>query len=178
MLLICDDFSRFTWTYFMRQKSDAFTLFEQFLADERVAGIPSPVEVIRFDEGGEFIVDFAKLCRRHNIRQEFPTADSAKFNGVAERHIAMIESAGMAAQVQAKSLFRGFKITPSDSGLYRQSIPVRQSCMTDTDSHSWSSSVASASSTNNATESKSNCFCSPRVSPCRTTGVSPSHLSS
>ena len=47
MLLICDDFSRFTWTYFMRQKCDAVTLFEQFLADERVAGIPSAVEVVR-----------------------------------------------------------------------------------------------------------------------------------
>ena len=46
-LLICDDFSRFTWTYFMRQKSDAVTLYEQCLADERVAGIPSAVEVAR-----------------------------------------------------------------------------------------------------------------------------------
>ena len=117
MLLICDDFSRFTWTYFMRQKSDAVTLFEQFLADERVAGIPSAVEVVRSDEGGEFRGDFAKLCRRHNIRQEFTTADSAKFNGVAERHIVRIESAGMAAQVQAKLLFRGFKI-PSGSRLW------------------------------------------------------------
>ena len=110
MLLICDDFSRFTSTYFMRQKSDTVTLFEQFLADERVAGIPSAVEVVRSDKGGEFKEDFAKLYRRHNIRQEFTTADSAKFNGVAELHIAMIESAGMAAQGQAKSLFRGFKI--------------------------------------------------------------------
>ena len=117
MLLICDDFSRFTWTYFMRQKSDAVSFFGQFLADERVAGIPSAVEVVRSDEGGEFKGDFAKLCRRRNIRQEFTTADSANFNGVAERHIAMIESAGMAAQVQAKSLFRGFKI-PSGSRLW------------------------------------------------------------
>ncbi|CAM9894135.1 unnamed protein product, partial [Ascophyllum nodosum] len=70
MLLICDDFSRFTWTYFMRQKSDTVTLFEQFLANERVAGNPSAVEVVRLDEGGEFKGDFAKLCRRHNIRQE------------------------------------------------------------------------------------------------------------
>ena len=82
-----------------------------------MAGIPSAVEVVRSNEGGEFKGDFAKLCRRHNIRQEFTTADSAKFNGVAERHIAMIESAGMAAQVQAKSLFRGFKI-PSGSRLW------------------------------------------------------------
>ena len=114
MLLNYDDFSRFTWTYFMRQKSDTVILFEQFLADEHVAGIPSAgEEVARSDEGGEFKGDFAKPCRRHNIRQEFTTADSAKFNGVTERHIAiMVESAGMAAQVQAKSLFRGLKIPP------------------------------------------------------------------
>ena len=117
MLVICDDFSRFTWTYFMCPKSDTVTPFEQFLADERVVGTLSAVEVVRSDEGGEFKGDFAKLCRRHNIHQEFTTADSAKFNGVAERHIALIESAGMATQVQARSLFRGFKI-PSGSRLW------------------------------------------------------------
>lgn len=66
------------------------------------------------DEGGEFKRDFAKLYRKHNIRQEFTTADSAKFNGVAERHITMVESIGMAAQEQTKSLSRGFKF-PSGS---------------------------------------------------------------
>ena len=91
MLLICNDFSRFTWTYFMRQKSDAVALFEQFRADERVAGTPSAVEVVRTYEGGEIKGDFAKLCWRHNVRQEFTTADSAQFNGVAERHIAVVD---------------------------------------------------------------------------------------
>ena len=88
------------------------------MADECVAGTPSAVKMIRSDEGGEFEGDFAKLCRRHNnIRQEFTTADSAIFNGVAECHIAMIESAGRAAQVQAKSFFCGFRI-PSGSRLW------------------------------------------------------------
>ena len=98
----------------MRQNSDTVALFEQFLAEERMTETFSAVEVERLDEGEEFKGDFAKLCRRHNIHQEFTTPDSAKFNGVAERHIAMVESAGMAAQVQAKLLFRGFQI-PSDS---------------------------------------------------------------
>ena len=101
----------------MSQKSHTVALFEQCLADERFAGTPSAVEGIRSNEGGQFEGDFTKLCRRHNIRQEFTTAYSAKFNGVAERHISMIESAGMAAQVQGKSLFRGFKI-PSGSRLW------------------------------------------------------------
>ena len=117
MLLICDDFSRFTWTYFMRQKSDTIPLFEQVSADERVAGNPSAVEVVRLNKGGEFKGDFARLCRGHNIRQEFTTADCAKFKRVAERHIAMVELAGMAAPVQAKSFDRGFKI-PSCSRLW------------------------------------------------------------
>ena len=82
-----------------------------------MARIPSAVEVIHSDEAGEFKGDFAKLCRRRNIRQEFTTADSAKYNAVAERHIAMIKSAGMAAQVQAKSLFGEFKI-PAGSILW------------------------------------------------------------
>ena len=33
MLLVCHDFSLFTWTHFMGQKSDTVALFEQFLAD-------------------------------------------------------------------------------------------------------------------------------------------------
>ena len=52
MLLICNELSRITWTYFMRQKSDTVALFEQILADERVAETPSAVEVVRADEGG------------------------------------------------------------------------------------------------------------------------------
>ena len=36
---ICDDFSRFTWTCYIRQKSGTVTLFEHFLADERLVEI-------------------------------------------------------------------------------------------------------------------------------------------
>ena len=74
----------------MRQKPDTVALFEEFLADERAAGTPTAVEVVCSDEGGEFKGDFAKLCRRHNVRKEFTTTDSAKFNVVAESHIAMV----------------------------------------------------------------------------------------
>ena len=41
------------------------------------------------------------MCRDRNIIQEFTTADSPEFNGVAERRIAMVESAGLAAHLQA-----------------------------------------------------------------------------
>ena len=41
------------------------------------------------------------MYRDRNIRQEFATADSPEFDGVAERHIVMVESAGLAAHLQA-----------------------------------------------------------------------------
>ena len=61
MLQICDDFSRFTWAYFMRQTSDTVALFEQFLADECVAGTLSAVGVVSLGKGGEFKQDLSKL---------------------------------------------------------------------------------------------------------------------
>ena len=84
-----------------------------------MAETPSAVEVVHSDEGGEFRGDFAKLCRRHNIRQEVTTVDSAKFNGVAERHIEIVESAGMSAQVQQSHFFVDSKFRlVADRGLH------------------------------------------------------------
>ena len=42
------------------------------------------------------------MCKDRNIRQEYTTADSPEFNGVAERRTAMVESAGLPAHLQAK----------------------------------------------------------------------------
>ena len=55
--LIRDDFTRMTWVYFLRKKSDATEAFKQFLADVRADGVPSTVEVVRSDGGGEFSFD-------------------------------------------------------------------------------------------------------------------------
>ena len=80
----------------------------KFLADLRVEGIPSEVEVVRSDNGGELNQgEFGQLCREINIKQEFTTADSPEYNGVAERGLAMIESAALAARIQASELFPG-----------------------------------------------------------------------
>ena len=41
------------------------------------------------------------MCRNRNIRQAIARADNPEFNGIAERRIAMVESAGLAAHLQA-----------------------------------------------------------------------------
>ena len=110
-MIIRDDFSRYAWVYFISHKSNAAEAFKQFLADLRVEGIPSEVVVVRSNNGGEFDQgEFGQLCRERNIKQEFTTADSPEYNGVAERRLAMIESAAPAARIQASELFPEFEI--------------------------------------------------------------------
>ena len=116
MLLVKDDFSRFSAVYFMRSKSEISKYFKQHLADHRFSGTPSPVETVRTDDAAESESGyFADLCRERGIRQEFTAANSPQFNGMAERGIAMIESTGKAALIQAKCMFPGMGIPLRDS---------------------------------------------------------------
>ena len=68
--------------------------------------------VVRLDNGGEINQEeLGQLCRERTIKQEFTTADSRQeYNGVAERGLAVIESAPLAARLQASKLFPGFDI--------------------------------------------------------------------
>ena len=92
-------------------KTKVSRYFRQYLADYRVTGVPCPVETVCTDDAAEFKGGaFADVCRERGIRQEITTADSPQFNGVAKRGIAMIESAGKAAIIQAGLNFRGMGI--------------------------------------------------------------------
>ena len=90
----------------MRHKSDAAEMFEQFLADTRADGVPSKVVIVRSDGGGKFRGGkFGDLCRSRGTKQEFATADSPEFNGVAERALSWIETAAMEGRIHARELF-------------------------------------------------------------------------
>ena len=52
IMLLKDDFSRYAWVYFLEHKSEAADAFRKFLADVRVDGVPSKVEIVRSDNGG------------------------------------------------------------------------------------------------------------------------------
>ena len=63
-LIVLDEFSRYTWVYFLRHKSDAAETFKQFLSDTRADGVPSQVVTVLSDGGGEFCGrNFGDLCR-------------------------------------------------------------------------------------------------------------------
>ena len=75
-----------TSKYIIKSKSEVSKYFKQHLADHRFSGTPSPVETVRTDDAAEFKSGyFADLCRERGIRQEFTTANSPPFNGVAQK---------------------------------------------------------------------------------------------
>ena len=113
-LLVRDDHTRVTRVYFLNQKSDAASAFESFLAEVRADGTPSTAMAVRSDNGGEFFGgDFGELCRKRGIRQEFTPADSPKYNGVAERALALTNAAALATRLQAPKLYPGAPTYPS-----------------------------------------------------------------
>ncbi|KAK8933850.1 hypothetical protein KSP39_PZI015291 [Platanthera zijinensis] len=83
-LCIIDDFSRFSWIFFLKQKSEAFTEFKEFKAVAEESG--HSIKRLRTDRGGEFIGDdFMTFCKDHGISRELTSPRSPEQNGVVER---------------------------------------------------------------------------------------------
>ena len=114
LMMIVDDFSRFGWTYFLKEKSDVPAVFAGFLADIRAQGTPSIVEFLRSDNGTEFTKgEFVTLLDHHRIRREYTPGDSPKYDGVVERRIALVLEAAMASCLEAPRLFGGVPLSPT-----------------------------------------------------------------
>ena len=111
-LTVCDDITRYAWVLCLKHKSDPVGKFEEFISSVSDHG---QVTKVRADEGSEFIGKaFKHVCFRHKIKHELITAESQKFNGVAERKLGIIEMASKAAQIQAPLLFPGAEIPTRD----------------------------------------------------------------
>lgn len=84
-LLITDDYSRMSWVYFLKAKSEAFENFKIFKAMvEKQSGLC--VKALRTDRGGEFLSnEFITFCEEHGIRRELTASYTPEQNGVAER---------------------------------------------------------------------------------------------
>ena len=84
-LLFIDDFSRKTWVYFLKEKSEVFANFKKFKAlVEKESGFV--IKAVRSDRGGEFTSnEFLKYCEDNGIRRQLTVPRSPQQNGVAER---------------------------------------------------------------------------------------------
>ena len=66
-LLFTDDFSRMSWVYFLKSKSETFQNFRIFKAIvEKQSG--KSIKVLRTDRGGEFLSkEFNHFCEENGI---------------------------------------------------------------------------------------------------------------
>lgn len=89
----------------IRHQSEAAQAFKKWLADVRADGVPSEVVVFQSENGGNVCEGvFGALWSARNITQEF-TTENLHFNGITKRALGAIESAALAARIQAYALF-------------------------------------------------------------------------
>ena len=98
-----DHWSRWLWVVFLRNKSDAFNAFKEWLAMvERETG--EKLATLRADNGGKYVSnEFQAYCKANGIRLETTSARTPEQNGIAER--------------QNRSVFERVRVVLIESGL-------------------------------------------------------------
>ncbi|GJY29622.1 putative ribonuclease H-like domain-containing protein [Tanacetum coccineum] len=84
-LVITDDFSRFSWTFFLRTKDETSAILKDFIRQIENQ-LNQKVKTIRCDNGTEFKNrDVIEFCGLKGIKREYNNARTPQQNGVAER---------------------------------------------------------------------------------------------
>ncbi|GJR87355.1 retrovirus-related pol polyprotein from transposon TNT 1-94 [Tanacetum coccineum] len=85
VLVIVDDFSRYTWTHFLRSKDETPGVLIDFLTLVQ-RGLHAQVTTVRTDKGTEFLnKTLHAYFAKEGIRHETSTARTPEQNGVVER---------------------------------------------------------------------------------------------
>ncbi|PRQ24978.1 putative RNA-directed DNA polymerase [Rosa chinensis] len=115
MLVLVDDFSRFTWVKFLCEKSDAFDNFQnlcKMISNEQYSSNKCIVR-LRTNHGTEFEnASFDEFCNDMGIKHEFSAPITPQQNGVVERKNrvliemgrVMLNSAGLAHTFWAEAI--------------------------------------------------------------------------
>jgi hypothetical protein len=84
-LVLVDEFTKFTWVYLLKHKSDTFKIFTQFQAMVHTQ-FSLPIKTLRTDCGGEFTsTDFNTFCDAKGILHQLSCPHTPQRNGVVER---------------------------------------------------------------------------------------------
>ncbi|GJZ78985.1 retrovirus-related pol polyprotein from transposon TNT 1-94 [Tanacetum coccineum] len=85
-LVIVDYYSRYTWTRFLKDKTEAFNQFEIF-SKKNQNQLGCTIVPIRTDHGREFDneVQFGEFCNANGITHNFSAPSTPQSNGVIER---------------------------------------------------------------------------------------------
>ncbi|GJZ07801.1 putative ribonuclease H-like domain-containing protein [Tanacetum coccineum] len=93
-LVVTDDYSRFTWVFFLTTKDETSEILKNFIKEIENL-VDKKVKIIRSDNGTEFknkVMD--DFYREKGIKREYSVARTPQQNGVAERrNMILIEAA-------------------------------------------------------------------------------------
>jgi hypothetical protein len=100
-MLLVDDYSRYTFVFFLKHRNDALMYFKQYrVAVERF--LKEQVAAIRVDNAPEFIEgEFATYCAEEGIQYEKTVPDASQQNGVVERANQTVENSMRAMLLDA-----------------------------------------------------------------------------
>ncbi len=148
-----DDFSKWTFVYTMKQKSETFSCFKKFhkLA-ERQTGLrlskvnvinrtnlpPEKLKALRTDNGGEYLSnEFEEYLREHGIQHQFTVAYTPQQNGVAERMNRTVMDL-VRSMLQSSKLPKEFWAEAVAAAVYiRNRVPSRSLPAGETPYHHW-----------------------------------------
>ncbi|GKA82746.1 putative ribonuclease H-like domain-containing protein [Tanacetum coccineum] len=84
-LVVTDDYSRFTWVFFLATKDETSGILKSFITEIENL-VDKKVKIIRCDNGTEFKNRvMSEFCEKKGIKKEFSVARTPQQNGVAER---------------------------------------------------------------------------------------------
>ncbi|GKB19056.1 putative ribonuclease H-like domain-containing protein, partial [Tanacetum coccineum] len=84
-LVVTDDYSRFSWVFFLATKDETSEILQNFIKDIENQ-LDYKVKIIRSDNGTEFKnKELNQFCQNKGIHREFSVARTPQQNGVAER---------------------------------------------------------------------------------------------
>jgi len=107
ILVIVDDFSRYTWAIPIREKSDAFDTAQHLFKKIQVER-NCQIMRIRSDHGREFKNSkFKEFCLSYGIKQEFSSPITPQQNGVVERKNRVIQEMAR-VMIHSKNLAQHF----------------------------------------------------------------------
>ncbi|KAL0425546.1 UNVERIFIED_CONTAM: Retrovirus-related Pol polyprotein from transposon TNT 1-94 [Sesamum radiatum] len=106
-ILFIDDYSRMTWVYFMREKSEVFKVFKKFKnLVEKQSG--RSIKVLRSDRGKEYNnSEFDKFCEEEGIEHQTTVSYNPQQNGVSERKNRTVMEMAR-SMLQEKTLAKSF----------------------------------------------------------------------
>nr|GEZ37144.1 hypothetical protein [Tanacetum cinerariifolium] len=126
ILVIVDDYSRYTWTLFLRSKDETPELLKYFLTMIQ-RNLQAPVITVRTDRGTEFLnKTLNAFFKEEGIEHQTSTARTPKQNGVVERqNHKMKEKGDQCILVGYSTQSKGYRVYNKRTRIIVESIHVR-----------------------------------------------------